>query len=712
MQGQIYPDCFGPYLRYAISTRFAYFSSFDRMNSVEQKLRFDEDTFKLFLLVEFKKAGQADEFAEAMNRAFEEAAKTEGGSSQQVVDLGPADDHTPFATMRSQVKAVTPLPPDSKVFPLWQTYVSRVELSLPLKLSVNEFVAEKEKKLTERWKEEGEPPRSLLIGMLDDGCPFAAAQFRKTLQNGSASTRVRAIWDQDQGRRPIAIDANTAFGKKLSDFKYGLEYRRHSEPAGGTLPQYIGLDEWIALHLTPAGSIDEDSCYATAEFKRLARQQSHGAHVMDVLAGSVPTSSRIGPSKPGGDRRDPPSWAPGRPADDPACDADVVFVQFPENCIRDATGVWLKSYVLDGIRYILSFADPNYTEHVIINLSYGPTTGPHDGTAELEAALIALVAEYNGTNRKPRLQIVLPAGNAYLSEGHVAFVNEDEEPGEVEWTWRLPPDNTALCFAEIWMDKADAQDISVTLTSPSNVVYTQPIPTPPSPGVDPPLAGVAVPFAWGGGTMWLLHVDHTNIAPNASAAESGDYTIKVEGIPEYAELHAYVARTDPNMGVQAGAKRSCFVDSNWQQMRAAAASCTRVNGEFDKTGSLVHREGTLNGIATAKKHRVRVAGGYILADGRRKSTYSSAGPARRGYRVGPDNVLPCDESYALEGIRAGGTRSGSVFRLTGTSTAAPQLGRQVVRLASGLPFPTPTDVPSLNDVVEIEKRGGGNIEPP
>lgn len=90
----------------------------------------------------------------------------------------------------------------------------------------------------------------------------------------------------------------------------------------------------------------------------------------------------------------------------------------------------------------------------------------------------------------------------------------------------------------------------------------------------------------------------------------------------------------------------------------------------------------------------------------------SAGPARRGYRVGPDNVLPCDESCALEGMRAGGTRSGSVFRLTGTSTAAPQLGRQVVRLASGLPFPTPTEVPSLNDVMEIEKRGGGNIEPP
>ena len=131
----------------------------------------------------------------------------------------------------------------------------------------------------------------------------------------------------------------------------------------------------------------------------LASRQSHGAHVMDVLAGRIPTSSRVGPSRPG-DRRDPPSWKPGT---DPACNADVVFVQFSDDCIRDATGVWLKAYVFDGIQYIMSFADPRMTKNVVINLSYGPTTGPHDGTAELEAALTALVAEYDGTQENPSL---------------------------------------------------------------------------------------------------------------------------------------------------------------------------------------------------------------------------------------------------------------------------------------------------------------------
>jgi hypothetical protein len=108
---------------------------------------------------------------------------------------------------------------------------------------------------------------------------------------------------------------------------------------------------------------------------------------------------------------------------------------------------------------------------------------------------------------------------------------------------------------------------------------------------------------------------------------------------------------------------------------------------------------------------VHVAGGYILADGR-KAPYSSEGPARRGPRAGPDFAMLCDESWSLRGVRAGGNRSGAVFRLTGTSAAAPQLARQIADVAGGSAFPPPVDVPSNTDVAEIHKRGGGNIEPP
>jgi hypothetical protein len=57
-------------------------------------------------------------------------------------------------------------------------------------------------------------------------------------------------------------------------------------------------------------------------------------------------------------------------------------------------------------------------------------------------------------------------------------------------------------------------------------------------------------------------------------------------------------------------------------------------------------------------------------------------------------------------MRAGGNRSGSVFRLTGTSVAAPQLARHVAKPA----LPQPTNVPT--SLEEIRKRGRGNLEPP
>jgi hypothetical protein len=693
-EGESYPQSFGPYLRYAISTGFRNFALLRRnVPSVDRK------PHGLFFLVRFHEAGKAADFKRDMQAI-------DAKNSEFAVEYGPEEANARHVTMIAEQAVLK-----SEAFKVWNQYVSKVELSLPISPTTTDKDTQRD--LLPRWSEDPlSSAKPLLIGVLDDGCPFAAAQFVRTLN--PASTRVRAIWDQDETRKVVTVGGRE-FGRPVTDFNFGREYLRESTPGGP-----IGLNEWIQrFALAPTNSIAEDQCYAEADFRRLAPQRSHGAHVMDVIAGRVPTSSRVGPTKPGQDYRDPPSWKAGDPSTDPACDADVVFVQFPESCIRDATGVWLKAYVVRGIRYIMSCADPQNTKDVIVNLSYGPTTGPHDGTHELETALAELVAEFNGSPGKPRLQVFLAAGNSYLSAGHVQYVrNSHHHHDYVEWIWRLPPDNTVLCFAEIWMDSTYAQNVSVTLTSPSGVVYhPTPPPTLPPPGTQPPfsLAGVDSPIAGSGNdTMWRLQVEPTVVAPNVSAAEHGDYKIEVRNIPHGAVIDAYIARSDPNMGVVTGAKLSHFVDAKWQQTRAAEASCKYVHGEFSNHGSLVHRLGTLNGIATDTNARIHVAGGDMLMDGR-KSAYASAGPARGNpgtRRSGPDYALFCDENYALEGVLAGGTRSGVVFRLIGTSAAAPQLARQFARVTAGLPFPHATRIPSPNDIVEIEKRGGGDIEPP
>jgi len=676
LEGSQYPNCYEPYLRYAISTDFRNFEAFD------------EERFALLLLVELHHAERVAEFARRIAR-FDAALGPQFGDN--FPHVGP----TRYVTMRASKRAVT----EEDAVPIWNDFVSRVELSLPVKpASLEDFT--KFKVITPRFEGAGK----LLIGILDDGCPFAAAQFLKTSTSGNPVTRVRGIWDQNKDKKPIPVGARD-FGRELLDFGFGVEYLRDLPMPS---PGQIGLNEWINMHSTPSHVIDEDGCYADAGFATLARRESHGAHVMDVFAGRTPTSSRVGPPS---ERRDPPSWKPGV---DRASKADVVFVQFSDECIRDATGVWLKDHVVEGIQYILSFAKPGVTKRVIVNLSYGPTTGPHDGTALLEETLNDLITQFDGHHGKPRLEIVLAAGNTYFSEGHVSFTRRTAtEPDSVEWIWRLPPDNSVLCFAEVWMETAAAGYATVTLTPPSgSPVYVPTVPPPPPPpGTLLPPAGVDVPVVRGGNTMWRLHVESTIALPeiNAETAEHGDWKIKVTGIGVNAHVHAYVARSDPNMGVRTGAKRSYFVDPKWEKQHSAGASCKYSAGEFDKARSLVNRFGSLNGIATARRPRIHVAGGFVIAN-QRKSAYSSAGPARNAppppIRIGPDVVLPCDESYALAGIRGGGNRSGTVFRLEGTSAAAPQLARHI----TDPPIPPPHDPPTTLN--ERRKRGRGNVDPP
>ncbi|MFK4382472.1 hypothetical protein [Bradyrhizobium sp. USDA 223] len=661
------PRCFDPYLRYAIASEFKNFDFFDERES------------KLFLFVELKHAGLAGDFVRALSRDIFGA------------EFGLTSPNSRYLTIRAYKAAVR-----SESFRAWNDNVSRVELSLPLKPTAIEKGAQRVRSASEQ------PPTSLLIGVIDDGCPFAAAPFVKWTAGVATGTRVRGIWDQneDPARAPIPVGADV-FGEKPFDFNYGLEFFRES------VPGVIGLDDWILLHKR-ANTVDEDGCYADAGFRSLKHQRSHGAHVMDVLAGRIPPSARIA-------RRDPPSWNPGDPLTDPACEADIVFVQFPESCLRDATGVWLKGYVADAIEYIMSFVDSRIT-NVVINVSYGPTTGPHDGTAPLEEKLRELVTYYDGTSGNPKLDIFLSAGNTYLSEGHVRFLRQSmADPDHVEWTWRLPPDNTVLCFVEVWMKKNHSDDVVVTLTSPggcsssSTTGPAPPGPPPPPPAVPalPPYTGAYAPVDWGDNRVWLLAVEPT-IAGAGMVPKHGNWKIKVEGIEAGNEVHAYVARTDPNMNMRTGAKRSYFVDAGWETARAAEAGCKYAGGEFDKTGSLVSRLGTLNGIGTDSVAGVHVAGGYILSAPKRKSPYSSAGRARTGplpRRVGPDYALFCDESDALQGVRAGGNRSGAVFRLVGTSAAAPQLARLV---ANGVPLTAhdpPTSPPD-------EKRGDGDLYPP
>lgn len=493
--------------------------------------------------------------------------------------------------------------------------------------------------------------RKTLIGVIDDGCAFAQYHLRDSAGN----TRVRRLWDQDQS------------GAFAQQGQVPVDFGRGHEVTGAQLEQLIDT-------FTQFNAVNEDACYATARYDRLRRAATHGAHVTDVFAGAVPVGSLVGT------RTMPPTWAKG---DDTASsdEAGVVFVQLPRACLQDPSGAWLDLHVLDGLRYILSCAD-EYTEQVVINLSFGPQRGPNDGTGMLEKAFDELGAEF------PHLTLTLAAGNSFSERGHAMFKLKAQ--GSKTLHWHIMPGDETPTFVQLWFPQGATQ-LEVKLTPPDGTA--SPWMTAGSAKVWPdtshPSCGIVyAPHTSRGtlGTMVLIALaPSTTFKPAQPIVPHGLWAIEVrnKGVAATAKpVHAWIDRDDFNLGTLARGRQSHFVDPFYDPLRYLKAATDDTPG----SPALVRRRGTLTGIATG--NAALVAAGYRYSD-KKHVLYSSAGPTR-GPAVGPDCAAVTDVSRSLPGLLAAGTRGASVVRLIGTSTAAPQLARWV---ANGKPPPGPTPPP-------------------
>lgn len=503
--------------------------------------------------------------------------------------------------------------------------------------------------------------RKTLIGVIDDGCAFAQYHLRDSAGN----TRIRHLWDQDQ---------NGAFaqqGQVPADFGRGYEV------TGAQLEQLIDT-------FTQFNAVDEDACYETARYDRLRRAATHGAHVTDVFAGAVPVGSLVGT------RTMPPTWARGN--DTASSDeAGVVFVQLPRACLQDPSGAWLDLHVLDGLRYILSCAD-EYTEQIVINLSFGPQRGPNDGTGMLEKAFDELGAEF------PHLTLTLAAGNSFSERGHAMFKLKAQ--GAKTLHWHIMPGDETPTFVQLWFPQGATQ-LEVKLTPPNGTA--SPWMTAGSCKVWPdaahPSCGIVyAPHTSRGtlGTMVLIALTpSTTFKPTIPIAPHGLWAIEIRNMAAVATVkpvHAWIDRDDFNLGTLIRGRQSHFVDPFYDPLRYLRAATDDTPG----SPALVRRRGTLTGIATG--NTALVAAGYRHSD-KKHVRYSSAGPTR-GPAVGPDCAAVTDVSRSLPGLLAAGTRGASVVRLIGTSAAAPQLARWV---ANGKPPPGP--VPPLHPDPQLQGDG-------
>lgn len=211
--------------------------------------------------------------------------------------------------------------------------------------------------------------RRVVIGVIDGRCGFANRSFCEP--DEPAESMIDAFWDQGQDAAwPWCTPA---------DFGYGRELRRAQ------------LDEALRQHVVPAGAArraeGERALYlALGQALPADADWSHGTHVLDTVLGDY-RARQAGAAK--GPR-------PG-----------VVYVQLPDEALRDTSARWTAANVLDALHYILRRAG-NATR-VIVNLSLGAFAGPHDGSSLLERAMDDLIEQQGG-----RLSVVVAAGNTGL----------------------------------------------------------------------------------------------------------------------------------------------------------------------------------------------------------------------------------------------------------------------------------------------------------
>lgn len=589
-----------------------------------------------------------------------------------------------------------------------RTHAERVELATALNdFDPNFGSGLHDKQLTElgggetvaqQWSPQGD----LVVACIDDAFPFAHPHLLPASDGGH---RVLRLWDQGRNdyrsSRWLPLPEKTApstppqpelgYGAELINWSFVRRASTSSENKVGAtgwlqkLKDLFGYKQGFLATVarkrsgelpTPTVLADDVAYYQSMGAIRLAERVTHGAHVLDVLCGPVPVRNRISADRDavnmqGGHCGKAPTWAR---AEDEAAKAPLVLVQLPDAAINDPSGRWLGANVLDALHYI-AWAAGN-AKRVVVNVSWGPQTGPHDGSSLLEKAMDAMVTAARDNGRE--LTIVVPVGNSFQSRAHA----EIDLKAPKSLTWVVPPGAEKAAFLEIWWP-AEMARTSVTVTAPDGSRLTL---SPENRLVTHSHGAVSKRWGLVGNdtgfqSMVLLALQptfsHSPASPRGgSTAPHGRWTIDVGASSNAAGVvHVYVARADQNMGGRRRARASYLLDAEYETIRR------RIDGRYapDSPSALVKRAGTINGIATGEN--VFVAGGYRLAD-THTAWYSSSGLSR-GPRLGPNYLYPTDESLVMRGVLGGGVRPGTVVRLSGTSAAAPQMAREIIN--RGLP---------------------------
>jgi hypothetical protein len=496
-----------------------------------------------------------------------------------------------------------------------------------------------------------------VIAFIDDGCAFAHAHFLQGTGAG-VTTRVKRLWDQNEraATSPHAPPAGFTEGRAFTD---------------------VDLNAMIVAR-TYNGVVDEGAVYADFaagtrdHVNRLQRRCAHGTHVMDLACGPYFLQDTMCTRTNGPATN--PTW---EPTPDDASNAPIIFVQLPMRTVQSTSGKGtLTADVLHALQYISDQCDAS--AEIVVNVSWGTLAGPHDGSTILERGIDSQIA----ANPPGRLRVVVPAGNGFQSRTHAHLSLTPRESQTLRW--HVPADDATESYLELWMQTDDEVSVIITLPDGNSLppitqglVYkfvdtSQPFADPIS------ILGVnyanSPPLGQNGKCVLLAIAPTTSMLASRPVAPHGLWQITVKNAKNQPieALDAYIERDDVAIGTRRGARQSHFDDPAYREHDT-------VDLTPPPPQAYVFREGIFNGIGNGSRI-VRVGG--VRESDMNVAEYSPTGvytlAARPGTQQLVDYFATSEESRTLHGVRAAGTRSGCVARLSGTSDAAPQIARDLL----------------------------------
>ena len=463
----------------------------------------------------------------------------------------------------------------------------------------------------------------VVLGVIDDGCNFAHPAFAS--QSG---TRVVRLWDQ-------SVNA-TKWSGKPTYFGYGqvLTKQDLDKRISGKSEKEV-YKAVYAPYTLPGGSLAYPSIRLDTA--------THGTSVMQIFAGRF-------------DQPPQQSASPIIPSD-VASKADIIFVQLPRACLDDTASGSMCVYALDALRYIVDRAETykgsaRVIRPVVINLSYGTMSGPHDGTAPLDEALNELI------DTRGNLAVVVAAGNNRKSSCH-AYVPVATSPAS-NIGIQLLPNNPLTSTLEIWIPEGSSGDVQIQLSSPSNSVSdwisiggihklkalssTQSV------------AYVVAPSrtALGkNGTMFLVAFSPTaHRTADEAAAEPGTWKLSLKNTgSKEVSVNIWVERND--MAYAAQRRQQTFLV------------------DWDVAGCVTSAD-TICSPASAES--AIAVSSHVWSTGQRSKSSAEGGGLGK---TDLDASAPAEVGDEIRGIRVEGVLSGSSTRTAGTSMAAPMVARGI-----------------------------------